>query len=797
MKVYRPCLLLLAISAARAEVLEVQVPPLKAPLTEGFKMGSNTNPKGEKISLNSESLLLNGKPWLPVMGEFHYSRYPQAEWREELLKMKAGGIDIVATYVFWNHHEEQEGKWNWEGDRNLHAFVKLCGEVGLKVAMRCGPWCHGEVRNGGIPDWVIEKGWKLRGNDPNYLKQASELYTQISKQLDGLLWKQGGPVISVQLENEYGGRAEHIMALKKIAMEAGLDVPLYTKTGWPAMATPMPFGEVAPLYGAYPEGFWDRALKSMPGNYWAAFRMNEVRTDAAIATEQLGERAIKDEEDASRYPYLTCELGGGMASSYHRRIKMDAENVTAVALCKIGSGGNMPGYYMYHGGINPEGKTTLMENQGTRMTNYNDMPVKGYDFQAPLGACGQVRESYHALRRLHTFIHDYGEQLAAMPATLPEKKPGGKSDLTTLRWSVRSNGEGGFLFVNNHQRGVTLEEKRDVQFSVQGTKAAIIFPEKGVTVPSDAQFFLPFELTLGDGARLHYATAQPLAILVDGARKVYFFSEIKGVPASFSVTAKGVKTQGTLNEKEGRSLITNLKGSREIALEAGNVQVVVLSEEDSLRFWKVKNAGGESAVLADGSLVVEGTSLTLVSSGEGAGKIEVFPAGKATASDDGIFSLLEAPTTKQGQMDLPMNQTRKAGPAREIKMGGMKVAAAPEDDEFKQAAEWTISLPNGADFSKTQDLLRLEYKGDVMRILVGDQLVMDDYYQGREVDLRLSRYAAQLKAGQKLRVQILPLKADAPIYLEDKEKIADAQPTLVSAQLLRSAVTKVTLAMGQ
>jgi beta-galactosidase len=113
------------------------------PQTGYFKMGSSRRPDGATISIDSNSLLASGKPWLAVMGEIHYSRYPQNEWRDELLKMKAGGITIVASYVFWIHHEEQENKWDWSGRRDLRKFVETCGQVGLPLVIRCGPWCHG------------------------------------------------------------------------------------------------------------------------------------------------------------------------------------------------------------------------------------------------------------------------------------------------------------------------------------------------------------------------------------------------------------------------------------------------------------------------------------------------------------------------------------------------------------------------------------------------------------------------------------------------------------------------------
>jgi beta-galactosidase GanA len=84
--------------------------------------------------------------------------------------MKAGGIDIVATYVFWIHHEETEGEWNWSGERDLRRFVETAKDVGLHVIVRCGPWCHGEVRNGGLPDWIVARG-KARTDDPAYTRQ--------------------------------------------------------------------------------------------------------------------------------------------------------------------------------------------------------------------------------------------------------------------------------------------------------------------------------------------------------------------------------------------------------------------------------------------------------------------------------------------------------------------------------------------------------------------------------------------------------------------------------------------------
>jgi len=438
MKYFCPLLIAFAFSL-RAEIVSVtiQTPP---PAEIGyFKLGTTKNPAGHEIVLNSRSLLFDGQPVFPVMGEMHYSRVPQAEWHAELLKMKAGGVDIVATYVFWIHHEEIQGQWDWSGQRDLNKFLQTCGELGLKVVVRCGPWCHGEVRNGGLPDWVQKSGWKLRSTDTNFLAAVKFLYAQIAEQMHGELWKDGGPVIGIQVDNEFGGSPNYLMALKKMAIETGMDVPLYIKTGWPPMKTPVPLGELLPLFGAYPDGFWTRGTQPMEGAAWENFTFRITRTDTGIGNDTLKMDKSGDDAGTEKYPHLTCEVGGGMPASYHRRINYDPRDVEANVLTQLGGGSSLLGYYMYHGGQNPDGKlTTLQESQATGYPN--DLPVKSYDFNAPLGEFGQINPQYYWLRRLHLFLHDYGQYntpLAQMPATLPDLRPTNKTDLATLRWAAR------------------------------------------------------------------------------------------------------------------------------------------------------------------------------------------------------------------------------------------------------------------------------------------------------------------------------------------------------------------------
>lgn len=423
---------------------------------ETFKFGTNTNPEGVKFEVDSRGFIVGGKHVLPVMGELHYARVPESEWRRELQKMKAGGVTIIATYVFWIHHEEEQNVWNWSGNRNLRKFVETCKEEGLPVVLRIGPFCHGEVYLGGFPTWIVDKSiadpkqYKLRSQAPGFMAAVQSLYCNIFAQVNGLLWKQGGPVVGVQIENECRGPWPYYMALKDLAVEAGFDTPFYTRTGWPKLNGKEEFGQMLPLYGDYADGFWDRDLTDMPGGYPKAFTMQETRLSAVIATEALGKNqdTKMDAKDLS-YPYLTCELGGGMMTSYHRRLNMSGKEVKPLAICKLGSGSNLPGYYMYHGGTNPYNpKHTMAETQASPVTNYNDLPHMTYDFQTLLGEMGQPNvTAWNESRLLHQFLEDFGEELSQMDVDTLSEHYARRGSFEFYNDYVRILNEGGQSYV--------------------------------------------------------------------------------------------------------------------------------------------------------------------------------------------------------------------------------------------------------------------------------------------------------------------------------------------------------------
>ena len=388
--------------------------------------GANVAPNGDRLDVTSKCLRLNGRALIPVMGEMHYSRVPRDEWAKSLATMKEGGVSIVSTYVFWNHHEWKEGEWDFSGNRDLSAFLGEVKKAGLWAVVRIGPWAHGECREGGFPDWLVDKAYEwangdakkarqiLRSRDARFLGETKKLFERVHSEVAPHLWKNGGPVIGIQLENESRGPWPYYQALKKLALETGYDVPMYTRTGWPRLNGPeTTFGELIPLYGDYAEGFWDRELKSMPGSYKDAFAMRPARTSSVIATEQLGAQKSEDAKGAEKYPYFTCELGGGMASSYHRRLVMEPMDAFALAVVKLGSGSNLPGFYMYHGGSNPtDFGVNMAESQRDRFTNWNDLPVVSYEFLAPISEFGETQYAYWMIKALAEFCRENAEELA-------------------------------------------------------------------------------------------------------------------------------------------------------------------------------------------------------------------------------------------------------------------------------------------------------------------------------------------------------------------------------------------------
>jgi beta-galactosidase len=765
--------------------------PVSEPGPGQYVEGTHVAPNGASIEVNSRYLIRDGKPWLPVMGEIHYTRVPEQEWEEEILKMKAGGVQIIATYVIWIHHEEVEGEFDWTGRRDLRRFVELCGNHGMLVQLRIGPWVHGETRNGGLPDWLMKKvpAKEQRTNAAAFMDPVQKFYAQVAQQVKGQLWKDGGPILGIQIENEYSDRSlhggeEYILALKALAIRSGLDVPLYVITGWDNAVVPK--GAVLPVYGGYPDAPWDASIQQLPANEVYLFRfgsrvsgnMGAIGGTGATPAEKVGEDS----------PFITAEIGGGMQDTYHRRPVISADDIAAICPVMLGSGVNAYGTYMFQGGQNPEGKlSTLQESQATGYPN--DLPVKSYDFQAPLGEFGQERESFRKLKVFNYFLNDFGDLLAPLEARAPTERPSGPADFSVPRFSARTNGGTGFVFWNNHVRNNTMPQWAGVQLTVKLPHEELKIPRRAINVPSGAYFVWPFNLDMG-GVMLKYSTAQLFTKLTSGKTITYFFVAIPGIAPQFALQESSAGNisikSGSSSMESGVRYISGMVPGMDAAINmtsksGGMVRIVLLSQERAESAWKAEMGGTEHLVFTSQQFYSDASHLYFQSVGSGRFSFQVTPKMMKTpqgtapvVSGKTMGNVSSFSTSVRGEpLAVSFRQVREASVVPPVASGPAfswrknTVALAPTEDAFHQAAEWKITVPKHFPESRGEVFLDVSYVGDIARLSSGGKLLEDDFYNGLPWRIGLKRFAGEL-AADSLRLEILPLRQDAPIYLEKK-----------------------------
>jgi beta-galactosidase len=756
-------------SSVVADPLTIDASHVPSPRAINLGQGTNADPQGHVLTADSQALYLDGQPWIPMAGEFHFTRYPRGEWRDELLKMKAGGLNTVSTYVFWIHHEETKGEFNWSGRRSLRDFLQLCQEVGLKAIVRIGPWAHGEVRNGGFPDWVQKSGTKLRSADPAFLALVAPFYQQMAEQMKGLLWKDGGPVIAVQLDNEVSN-VPYLLALKRMARSDGIDVPFYTMTGWDRVALPQQ--GILPMFGGYPDGFW----RNNPDSFRKFYVFSPIRDDGNMGADLTDVQAARNQH-AQSFPYLCCEEGGGMSSSVTKRVLIAPEDVATLALIKLGNGSNMPGYYMYHGGINPDGKTHLNEEHP------NPMAVKDYDFIAPVGACGEIRGQYHLLREQHLFLQNFGSLLAPMPAFFPDKLPASLHDTGTVRWSVRSNGRSGFLFFSNYERYDKMADHPGVQFSVKTKNGPLLIPNEAVTIPSGDFGIWPINLDCY-GIMLRYATAQPLARLADGKATWYFFIVMPGIDADFVFAPTHAVFEAATSDKDPESSSVRVhhitpgtsEAFRFTQPDGSSVHFVVLSPEQGRQVWRAPFAGRDRLILSQATVLSDKGKIRLQANDPANLTAAIFPPPTAAISGemDGVFEQIEtAPVSKAPPVQITVERESPAATAD-------PQANPLNDSTWKNASSWKLDIPPGA--ANRHLLLGIYYIGNAARLYDGDTLLDDNLYKGTPFDVGLWRIPADHYAN--LRLKILPytdnLAAILPAQVRDELAKSHGETNTVS-----------------
>ncbi|GAA2768213.1 hypothetical protein GCM10010103_72550 [Streptomyces paradoxus] len=764
----------------------LRVPPPAAPPLTGHLPFTDAPGVPDPIEVTSRWLTRGGRAWLPVSGEFHYSRCPHGEWEEELLKMKAGGVTAVASYVIWIHHEEIEGRVRFDGHRDLRCFAELCARHGLDFIPRIGPWSHAEVRNGGLPDWLLARACTPRTDDPAYLEPVRAWFTAIAGQLRGLDRASGGPIVAIQIENELYDQPGHLRTLKRLAQEAGLSAPLWTSTAWGGVQ--LPGDELLPLYGGYSEAFWTEADGGWPDTCRKHFFFTHERDDEGIGAD-LRPTAVRGAGPAptDRFPWATCELGGGMAVAYHRRPRVEAADVGALGLTKLGCGSVWQGYYMFHGGTNPAGELTSL--QESHATGYpNDLPVLTYDFQAPLGEYGQVRPSYHELRLQHLLLAGFGHRIAPMRSVLPEQPPAGQHDRDTLRWAVRTDGTSGFLFVTNHQPHEPLPGHPDTAFTVAFPDApSLTLPSTPVTVPSGAYFCWPLRLDVA-GLRLEWATAQPVCAVEADGRTVLVLAATDGIAPELALDADTVGSvevpSGEITPVAGRVLVSGVRPGTDALVEVeaadgSRVGLLVLDAATARTVYRGRAWGAERLVLCgDGVVFDEHRHEVRLHSPAAEPTFAVLPAPDSALvvegagvreAADGVFTRYTVDAGPPAGTVATVRSVRPAGPAPEPVTGVQGRASVPgEKDVDAAAAEYRVDVPQDLLRNPSGVLLRLRWTGDLARACVGDALVADQFWSGRVWDIGLDRLPARALRTEGLRLKVLPLAPDAAVHVPEQ-----------------------------
>lgn len=732
-----------------------------------LRMGGS-NPQGCRIDANNFYFTVAGKPVLPVMGEFHFSRYPWQYWEEEILKMKACGINIIATYIFWIHHEEIEGQWDWAGDKNLRNFVKLCDKHQLYVFPRIGPYAHGECRNGGFPDWLWEMPNK-RTDDPVYLSYAKKLYIQIFNQLKGSLYKDGGPVIGIQVENEYWfakAGEKHMITLKNMAREIGFDVPLYTATGWKDASIPQ--DEFIPVFGGYADLPWElhtQKLPPMPEYFFHHIRNNE------IMDEKFGLKENGYHIDFSRYPYATCELGAGIQITEHRRPIVSADDVCALSIVKLGSGSNLMGYFVFHGGTHPDGALTTMQEIKDRPYKL-EYPVKSYDFQAPVGEFGQISESYRSFKIIHMFLNDFGNILAPMVSVLPEKRPVDVADKKILRFAARVKDDSGFLFFNNYQRQTVMKGFKNCSVELKLQNETLSLPQKPFMLENGKYFIWPFNFK-ADDVLLKYATTQLLCKIRHDEIETYFFFAIDGIEPQYvfdSKTVKNIKiTAGRIISANGATSVFDIKPGIDNIIDIDSatgkkIRIITLTEEQAKLCWKADIWGCERLFITKANLLFIQNYLKVYGTDSNQLSFSVYPAPENLSDENhkllfernGIFTryILTAPFSQP------------------------KISVTKLENE-QNCKKWKLTFPDPAIDELNELFLRIHYYGDSASAYINGRLAADNFYNGTPWLIGLKRFAPEiLQKG--LILEINAMKDPSKIYLEDAAKMTGCKDSDIS-----------------
>ncbi|WP_109485774.1 glycoside hydrolase family 35 protein [Occallatibacter savannae] len=328
----------------------------------------------------------DGKPYQILSGEMHYPRVPRAYWRNRFQMARAMGLNTITTYVFWNLHEPRPGVYDFAGQNDVAEYIREAQQEGLNVILRPGPYVCAEWDLGGYPSWLLkDRNLTLRSTDPKYLAAMNEWFARLSKELSPLLLHNGGPIIAIQVENEYGSFGNdhsYMRAVKDGLLKSGLAAPdtlLYTADG--------------------PEQVPNGSLPELPAV------INFGTGDAKQAFDTLKKLRTTG-------PYMTGEYWAGWFDHWGEHHHTTAVAANASEYEWMLQQGYSVSMYMFHGGTS----FGFMNGANSNGSNY-EPDTTSYDYDAPLNESGQPTPKFTAFREAITRV------TAETPPTIPPSIP--------------------------------------------------------------------------------------------------------------------------------------------------------------------------------------------------------------------------------------------------------------------------------------------------------------------------------------------------------------------------------------
>lgn len=354
---------------------------------------SSFSQKKHTFEIKNGDFVYDGKPVRIISGEMHYPRIPHQYWRHRMQMLKAMGLNAVATYVFWNIHEPEPGKWDFTGDKNLAEYIKIAGEEGLMVILRPGPYVCAEWEFGGYPWWLQNvEGLELRRDNEQFLKYTQLYINRLYKEVGNLQITKGGPIVMVQAENEFGSYVsqrkdipleEHRQYNAKIVQQlkdAGFDVPSFTSDGsW--------LFEGGAVPGALPTANGESNIENL-------------------------KKAI-DKYNGGQGPYMVAEFYPGWLAHWLEPHPQISATSIARQTEKYLQNNVSINYYMVHGGTN------FGFTSGANYDKKHDIQpdLTSYDYDAPISEAGWVTPKYDSLRNVIKKYVNYS--LPKAPAAIP------------------------------------------------------------------------------------------------------------------------------------------------------------------------------------------------------------------------------------------------------------------------------------------------------------------------------------------------------------------------------------------